>query len=197
LLVPNASFYAQCDDSSLVDAMVLDDKQAFEEIYKRYWSRIFWFTYRKLKEREAAEEIVQDLFVNVWNKRAAGRIQKLEQYLFAAARHRVIDHIRARLTHENYAEYYQAFVALQHNDTEETVAVNDLSVALAESLDKLPEKSREVFHLSRMESRSVREIAALLNLSEKAVEYHISKALRILRSRLKDFVTIFLFFFCY
>ncbi len=177
--------------------MVLDDKQAFEEIYKRYWSRIFWFTYRKLKEREAAEEIVQELFVNVWNKRAAGRIQKLEQYLFSAARHRVIDYIRARLTHESYAEYHQTFVALHHNDTEESVAVNDLSSALVESLDKLPEKSREVFRLSRIESRSIREIAALLNLSEKAVEYHISKALRILRSQLKDFVTIFLFFYYY
>lgn len=183
----------QLGDSALVEALGKDNREAFAEIYERYWSRLFWVFYRKLKAKEVAEELVQDLFISLWNKRATTQIENLEHYLFSAVKYRIIDYIRAQLTRESYSVYYKAFISIENHETEETVAVNDLTFALEESIDKLPEKSREVFRLSRLEHRSIREIAKLLNLSEKAVEYHLTKALKMLRGHLKDFVAVFFF----
>lgn len=175
-------------DEALVRAMSEDDEKAFAEIYERYWQPLHQQAARKLGRPEEAEEIVQDLFVTLWNKRRTAAIQQLDAYLFAALKYKAIDCIRARMVRETYTATGPHRSAAPDHGTEETLAATDLSLALAASVNRLPGSAREVFRLSRQEHQSVPEIAARLQVSPKAVEYHLSRSLRFLRTYLKDFL---------
>ena len=176
------------DDVALVQALAQDDELAFAEIYERYYAPLHAQARRKLPCAHDAEELVQDLFVALWHKRHTAAIQQLNTYLFAALKYRVIDCVRARLVRKNYVATFPQHLAKPDRGTEETVAAADLSAALAASVGSLPGHAQEVFRLSRMEHRSVPEIAAHLRVSAKTVEYHLSRSLKLLRLHLRDFL---------
>ncbi|TGE06130.1 RNA polymerase sigma factor [Hymenobacter fodinae] len=186
--------YAAWTDEDLVRALREDDKRAFAEIYERYWELLLGVAYRKLNSRESAEEIVQDLFATLWLKRHAQDIHTLQPYLLRAVKYRVIDVLKARLTQATYLERSRLRIAPEDHSTEETVAADDLSLALLDSLMQLPEHTREVFRLSRLEHQSVPEIAVRLNISRKTVEYHLTRALKVLRVSLRDFLVMLLLY---
>ena len=189
--------YPLWTDEALLQALAIDDRSAFAELYERYWYRVFAVAYRKLKSRETAEELVQDLFAALWHKRAEHAIQHLEHYLLAAINRRVIGHLRAHQVRTAYADYCRYYQQETTDETEQSLAAADLSEAFAKALLCLPEQSREIFRLSRLEHFSVPEISLRLNLSSKAVEYHLTKSLKLLRDYLRDFVLVaiaFLFF---
>lgn len=193
----NSSFclYAAWTDAALLDAMREDQEQAFTEIYKRYCYRIFTVAYRKLKNCEVAEELVQDLFADLWTRRSSNQIQQLENYLFTAIRYRIINYIKAQQVKSGYELYCRLSASEADTDTEKSLAHNDLSDALLTSMRKLPEKSREIFQLSRLEHYSVSEISVRVKLSEKSVEYHLTKSLKLLRTYLRDYLLLGLIFF--
>ena len=174
----------------MLDAVQTGNEGAFEEVYKRYCYRLFTMAYRKLKSREVAEELVQDLFATLWTKRAEGHIQHLESYLFSALRYRIINYVKSQRVRDGYALYCRIAQSDATYNTEEQLAQQDLNTALKASLDRLPEKSREVFRLSRLEHHTVPEISGRLHLSEKAIEYHITKSLKLLRGYLQDFLLV-------
>lgn len=182
--------YASWTDADLVAAVALDDWKAFGELYERYWYRVFALAYRKLKSRETAEELVQELFATLWHKRAQQTIAQVEDYLLVAINHRVLSYIRAHRVRAHYADYCRNLAHEATHETEETLAVADLSAAFLRGVELLPEKSREVFRLSRLEHHSVEEIAARLDVTPKAVEYHLTKSLKRLRLYLRDFIVM-------
>lgn len=186
--------YAAWADDALLQALAEGDREAFSEVYERYWQRVFGLAYRKLKSRETAEELVQDLFATLWHKRAEHRIEHLEHYLLGAINRRIIGHLRAHQVRTAYADYCRWHQQETTQETEQTIAVADLSEAFAKALLRLPEQSREIFRLSRLEHTSVQEISHRLNLSAKAVEYHLTKSRRLLRGYLRDFVLVALLF---
>ncbi|RPD49882.1 RNA polymerase sigma-70 factor [Hymenobacter sediminis] len=180
--------YASWPDAALLDAMQTDEEGAFGELYKRYCYRLFSVAYQKLKSREVAEELVQDLFADLWSRRATHQIQQIEYYLFSALRYRIINYIKAQKVKSGYELYCRLAPPEVSTNTEETLAAQDLSAALLAGVRKLPEKSRKIFQLSRLEHYSVPEISVRVNLSEKSVEYHLTKSLKLLRSYLRDFL---------
>jgi RNA polymerase sigma-70 factor (family 1) len=184
--------YPTWPDDTLLAALRADDREAFAEIFRRYSSRLFELAYAKLKDREAAEELVQELFENVWLKRNASHIHELEYYLFSAIKYRVINYIKSRKVREGYAAYCRIYQTEGVATTEEVIAVDDLTAALSYGLQQLPEKSREIFRLNRLEQFTVPEIALRFNLTPKAVEYHLTRSLKFLRVYLKDFLVMLL-----
>lgn len=147
---------------------------------------MFLVAYRKLQHKEIAEDLVQNIFARLWKERHTLQIVSLDYYLFSAVRYEVIDQIRTQGTRTKYLDYYQAFSTFEDCNTENTIAFNDLNKAVDESLAILPEKSQEIFKLSRLEHWPVHRIAEHFQLSEKAVEYHLTKATKSLRIQLKD-----------
>jgi RNA polymerase sigma-70 factor (family 1) len=186
--------YASCSDAALLDALRADEEGAFAEIYKRYCYPLFSVAYRKLNDREVAEELVQDLFENLWSRRADSQIQQLSNYLFTAIKYRIINHLKGQKIKAGYELFCQlsAPQAAADTATEDALALHDLSSALRASVQQLPEKSRQIFELSRLEHYSVAEISVRVNLSEKSVEYHLTKSLKLLRSYLRDFLAVIL-----
>jgi RNA polymerase sigma-70 factor (ECF subfamily) len=170
----------------LIEGLKAGNEEAFTAVYKEYWYRMFLVAYRKLQHREVAEEIIQDIFTRLWKEREKLQISSLGYYLFSAVRYEVIDHIRTQGSENKYLDYYKSFSSFEDCTTEDAIAFNDLSRTVEEGLDILPEKSKEIFKLHRLENWPVAKIARHFQLSEKAVEYHITKATKSMRIYLRD-----------
>lgn len=185
---------AAWDDAELLAALAAGHEAAFAEIYRRYGLLLLAQACRKTGSREAAEEIVQDIFTALWLRREhAANIQKLPEYLGTAAKFRVINLIKNRCRHEDYVAYCRTVASEADARTENELTATDLAGALHEGLTHLPTHTREIFQLSRFEHQTVPEIAGRLKLTPKAVEYHITRALKLLRVSLKDFLLVLLF----
>jgi len=177
----------QLDDESLVAFIREGKKSAFEEIYGRYWYKLYRIAYHQTGIREESEELVQEVFLNLWIRRLEVEIRHLDLYLTIAIKNQVYDYFKSQISYRKYQEYLIFQEIHQHYGTDEIVNFAELSDAVEKALNHLPEKSAVVFKLSRFENQSVREIALGLNLSEKAVEYHITKSLKFLKEHLKAY----------
>lgn len=179
----------QSPDDDLVDWLRKGHARAFEEIYQRYWYKLYRVAYQQTGTREEAEELVQNLFENLWHRRSQLTIRHLPSYLVVSIKHLATNYVKSQITHRKYQEYLILHEIRQSFGTDEDVQFTDLAKAVDEAMKKLPEKSGEIFRLSRFEGQSVRTIADRLNLSEKAVEYHITKSLKVLKAQLKAYHT--------
>jgi RNA polymerase sigma-70 factor (ECF subfamily) len=175
-------------DEILLRLLKADDDKAFKEIYARYWKSIFEAAYRRLASREIAKELVQTVFLRIWEKRHSIQILHLQSYLQTAIKDRVINYIESTLVHKKYLQHVMDSTTDTCEATEATLNFHELSRAIEKALGTLPEKTRNVFRLSRFDHLTIREIAASLNISEKAVEYHITQSLKTLRLQLKDYL---------
>lgn len=177
--------YKRFTDEQLVEFLQQGDARAFEEIYSRYWYRLFGIAFQETGTREEAEELVQDVFENLWHKREDSFIRHLKAYLVVSMKHRITNYIKSCITQRKYQEYLILNEIRQSYGTEEIVRFEDLSRAVDEVMKKLPEKTCEVFRLSRFENQSVKDIAERLSLTEKGVEYHITQSLKVLKDQLR------------
>ncbi|GAB3166550.1 RNA polymerase sigma factor [Telluribacter humicola] len=179
--------FKQLDDERLVGLLRDGQMAAFEEIYRRYWYKLYCIAYHQTGIREDAEELVQEVFLKLWSRRSEVLIRHLGMYLTIAVKNQVYDYIKSQISYRKYQEYLIFQEIHQNHNTDEIINFTDLTEAVEKVLNQLPEKSAEVFKRSRFENQSVREIAKGLNLSEKAVEYHITKSLRFLKDNLKEY----------
>lgn len=141
----------------------------------------------KLHRSDVAEELIQDVFVKIWERRQTETLLNPAAYLQTTLRNLIIDYIRRHLHETGYLTSLRQFAPLPADTTLNEVQFSELSDAVQAALAELPPKTRAVFELSRFEQLSVREIAERLDLSEKAIEYHLTRSLAFLRNRLKDF----------
>ena len=180
-------------DEMLVKLLRAGDEEALKEIYSRYWKPCYLHAIRKVRSKEAAEELVQNLFVGLWERKIETPVAHLEAYLFSSLKYQVISYIRKTIVRERTLR-----VARQQetdpgaSEAETTLLFHELSEAIEAAIIQLPEKTRVIFRLSRFEHRSNKEISQSMDISEKAVEYHITQSLKLLRVHLKDFIFLFL-----
>lgn len=178
--------YQTLSDEELLRKSARNDRQAFGVLYSRHARRLFDFACRKVPA-EVAEEIVQDIFVRLWqNLQLTDEINNLSAYLLAAVRYAWLNYFRDQIVKEKFIA--QNLQKVQIGYAERETIINDLQQAVDQAMAALPEKTRTVFHLSRFEGLPHKEIAHRLSLSEKAVEYHISQALKRLREYLQPFL---------
>ncbi|RCR66496.1 RNA polymerase sigma-70 factor [Larkinella punicea] len=187
--------YQKLTDTELLDLLRNDDEQAFRALYERYWYKMYVVAHRKLRRKEVAEELAQELFVMLWQKRDSLKILNLPAFLGITLKNLMVDYIRRNILEEHYLDQLRLFFPVETFTTTETVQLNDLTEAIQNTLAQLPEKTREVFILRRFEQLSIREIAQRLELSEKAIEYHLSRSTSFLRQNLRDFVAVWVVFF--
>ncbi|MBO0930154.1 RNA polymerase sigma-70 factor [Fibrella aquatilis] len=173
-------------DEQLVLALQQGDRQAFAELYDRYWADLFQLAARKLASPELAEELVQDLFISLWQRRETLVITQVNRYLFSALKFSVIDHIRTQQVHERFVDHYLTITS-PTTEPEDALALQDLTRSIEQGLQTLPSTTQQVFRLSRFEHLTIPEIAARLGVSEKVVEYHLGNALRAMRRHLRTY----------
>ncbi|WP_183565953.1 RNA polymerase sigma-70 factor [Mucilaginibacter sp. SP1R1] len=189
--------YPQLSDEELTDLIQSDELVAFKEIYNRYWYKLYVFTNKRLRCKEASEEIVQNFFTKFWQNRATIKInESLKAYLFSSISYLIINHLKREALKNQYLQLSYTPVEEQlDNSTEDMVHLNDLQSIIDKELEKLPVRCCSVFELSRKGNKSNKEIAGILNISEKTVENHITNAIRYLRANLKSSLLLALLVF--
>ncbi|GAB3986149.1 RNA polymerase sigma-70 factor [Spirosoma daeguense] len=175
-------------DEILLIQLRTGDEAAFREIYLRYWKKLYAVARRKVESQDAVEELLQDIFLKLWERRGELRIERLDAYLFTAVRYAAINHIKSTMIQEKYAEYAYAHMPEASSATEEQMELDELMTVVEKQLNDLPEKTREIFKLNRLEYQSVKQISSHLNVPERTVEYHLSQAIKTLRTYLRGYL---------
>jgi RNA polymerase sigma-70 factor (family 1) len=174
-------------DTQLVEQLQEGNINALGIIYHKYSAQLYQTLYNLLRNRQTCEDLIHDLFVDLWQRREYHHIQQLKPYLFAAARNRVL--MLAR-NNKITVDVSTLELAEPQIEPESALLTRELGSIVNRQLETLPEKCREIYALSRIEQRSHKEIALLKNISIKTVENQITIALRRLRPALRDFLSV-------
>lgn len=179
--------YGNLTDDSLIDLLKRDDGRAFELIYRRYWRQLYSFVYQQLGSKEDAEEIIHDLMLSFWKNRNQSEIRNLKLYFFISARNLVNKCIKSQINLRRYREYQIMHEVYETQNNEHIIDASQLTRAIEEALNRLPEKTAAIFRMSKIEEMPIKKIAEKLNLSDKAIEYHLTKSIKMLRQCLHGF----------
>ncbi|PWV47036.1 RNA polymerase sigma factor [Chitinophaga sp. S165] len=176
----------QDTDSSLLAALRKGDDLAFRILYERYWATLYTMTYRRIGDEEAAKDIVQNIFVNLWTSRKEIFIESsLAPYLNRAARNKTISYYKKNLALINRETQFQ-HEQVQYS-AEYGLEAKELEAVINNEIASMSDTMRKAFVLSRQENKSIREIAAELHLSEQTIKNNISQALDRLRKKTQLF----------
>ncbi len=173
-------------DAEIVSELTLDNKEVFEHLFRTYYHQLCRFSMKYVREKEATEEIVQDIFLYLWEKRHSLNItQSLKAYLYTATRNRSLNYIKANISRVeisgDLAEEDQPLYDPQTSQLDP----QDLKRIISEAIEMLPPRCRAIFDLSKNAGLTYQEIAEELEISKKTVEAQMSIALKKLRETLK------------
>lgn len=164
----------------------LRDPAQFELAYKQYFTMLVGFAYNYVEDADTAEDIVQELFSNIWNQSDTIEIRtNLKSYLFGAVRNACLNHLKHQKV---VASHAQETMQVDHSDQVDLLEMDELQEKINEVLDQLPEKRRQIFEMSRFEGKKYHEIAAELDISVKTVETQMSRTLKVLREALGNYL---------
>ena len=182
--------------SLLLSAIKKGDIESFRSLYKTYQPKIFAFSLRYLKVTEAAEDLTQEVFIQLWENRQKININfSLSSFLFTIAKNKIIDHFRKQQRQTLFNNYIQHYLEFPNTLKEENEGNNVASIQVESVINKLPEKRKIVFLLSKKFGLNRREIADFLGISEHTVKNQLQEALKFLRHVLhQETVLTFLFF---
>jgi len=174
--------------ASTIEALKRGDSAAFESLYQVFEPKLYTFALRLVRQNEAAEEIVQEVFMKVWERRhLLAPDLNFDGYLFSIAKNIVYNKARHKVYEFAYTQYLAATGVKTGCFTEETVAHWDLMKQLEDIYATLPPVRRQVFMMSRIEGKSNNEIAQLLNTSNSNIENHLNKALKAIKEKFKNY----------
>ena len=177
-------------DDELVRRLRSGDELAFTEIYNRYWEKLLAIGYFHTKDKQAAEDIVHDVMMSLWSRKSELEIHSLEAFLATAIKFAVFKSIARDRKRRDFAARVPS--DLSKTEIEDKLEARFIEEYLHGAVEQLPQKARLVFTYSRSEKLSVSEIARKMDLSPKAVEYHMTKALRALRNTLLKIKSLFI-----
>jgi RNA polymerase sigma-70 factor (ECF subfamily) len=167
------------------------DEQSFELFFKNNYQRLCSYAYTFLKDTDDAEDIVQQIFVNMWEKRQTLTIEtSVMAYLMRAVRNAALNKLKHAEVKERYTDVQELNPSTENVTS--TVFKNELQKQIFHAIETLPPQCKIIFELSRYEELTYNEIARQLNLSVKTVENQMGKALRIMREQLKDYLLWFI-----
>lgn len=181
------------DDAGLLALLRQGDLKAFEDIYLRYWRRLYVAAYKVLEDEAASKDILQEVFLDIWNRRSALDIQYLNAYLYQAVKFQIAKQLRKRPINPVHLDLVSELES--KGRAEDGLLYDDLNKHLEVAISHLSPRCQQVFRLSRYEFLSNKEIGQRLNISISTVENQINIALKALRAHLNDEL-IFLLLCC-
>jgi RNA polymerase sigma-70 factor (ECF subfamily) len=183
-------------DSELIKRLNKDDHESFRKLFERYSKPLFQFSFKYLKSKEAAEDIVQEVFLKIWDKRKEIKSDtSFKSYLFTI----VLNAIRKNFNNLSKLNDLKHNILIESSDNITSISESDeyafLLKQMEDLISEMPEKRREVFIKKKIEEKSLKEIAEELDITTKTVEYHITEAMKFLKKEFKKFkISGFIFF---
>lgn len=189
--------YSIYRDDELVALLQKDDQQAFKTIFDRYWGALFAQALKKLGNAQEAEDLVQQLFIEVWERRSRIQITRsLNHWLAAAVKFKVLTVYSSRYRRMHTSSEIDEELPADTPLPDSIIELQEMMATLEAMIEALPERPRMVFRMSRDLQLSNKEIAEQLDISEKTVENHMNRALGSLRKSLGDSaMSVFLLLF--
>lgn len=172
--------YKKYTDIELLQLLQGGDKKAFIEIYNRYWEQLVDVGYYFTKDKQAVEEIVDDVFIRLWERPENFQIRSLPDYLGTAVKFGIFKSLLKTRRRQTLFKNYSA--SILSTDEEQRIEAKFTEAYVNGIIETLPKKSRLIYKYSRQKGMSIAAIAKEMNMNQKAVEYHITKTLKLLRS---------------
>ncbi|MBK7041486.1 MAG: RNA polymerase sigma-70 factor [Bacteroidetes bacterium] len=180
----------EISDRHTILQLLSGDISTYESVYKAFFKPLYVYAYTILKDEIQAEEVVQNIFLKLWERKEKINIESsLKAYLYKSVYNdslNYLKHLKVKSTYENYAT--QVMKNNHAISASNQMMYKNLEEAIRQAMNALPEQCRTVFQLSRYEELKYREIATRLSISEKTVENHMGKALKLLRLKLADYI---------
>jgi len=186
-------------DKSMAERLRNDEASVIDDIFALYHKRIFRFSISYLKNDNDAYDIVQDVFIKVWeNRLTLNPDTNFDAYIFTITKNALFSLFRKRLTEKKYLDYLSELTISNNHDTEKQTDYIFLQQKYEELVEKLPTKRKEIFLISRKTGLSNKEIALRKGISEKTVEDHLSKSLAFLKKQFSNHgILMVLFYFLF
>ena len=177
--------FDKIEDSELMECLSQDNRKAFEYIFRTYYQDLCRFGVTYVKDPDVSEELVQQIFINIWERRYELTIStSMKSYLFTAVRNKSFNYLKLQLPKEQKKVDVDNVGFADTFNKEDDIVFEDLKVYVANAIDALPTKCKTIFNLSRNSGLTYKEIAEELDISVKTVENQIGIALKKLREQL-------------
>ncbi len=181
--------YHQCTDMELMELLALTDEAAFREIYLRYDTLLYTYAFRKLQDKEEAKDVVQEIFINLWNQRKTFVLQTaLSAYLYKSVLNKVFNIFKHKNIVQQYISANNSYIETGESETDYLIREKDITALIEKEIAAMPPRMREVYELKRKSFLSTKEIAEKLNISELTVSTQMKKAVKILKTKLSFIV---------
>jgi RNA polymerase sigma-70 factor (ECF subfamily) len=178
-------------ESGYIERLKAGEESAYKDLFSNYYAQLTAFAYKFIQDKEISKDIVQHLFVKIYNNRSALTIESsIKHYLFRAIHNECLNMLKKETVREMHHRSYSEQLDTSYN-YDQGVEQTDKEHKLYQAIEKLPEKCTQVFVMSRIEGIKNPEIAIKLEISVRTVETHISNALKSLRESLLSFLILF------
>ena len=176
-------------DEQLLEALREGNEQAFDHLYDRYRDKLYTIAFHRTRSKEIAQELMQDTLADLWEKRRSILVNgSVSAYLCTALKYAVLDYFRNQQVKDRFVQAILSAPLGGGFAVDQDITYRELEEGIQQEISRLPERCRQVFRLSREEYRSVKEIAHQLHVSPNTVKYHLTFALRTLRTNLRHFL---------
>jgi RNA polymerase sigma-70 factor (ECF subfamily) len=178
-------------ESNIIREISAGSEKAFENLFKKHYSGLCGYAVKYVWDLDQAEEIVQDLFYNLWNKKNNLTIDiSIEAYLFRAVRNACLNYLKHQKVRQQHANTVKSNPLSDSSSDHNPLETLELQHKIEEVVDSLPPERKKIFQLSRFEGLKYKEIADQLGLSVKTVEAQMGKALKTLRENLAEYLAM-------
>jgi RNA polymerase sigma-70 factor (ECF subfamily) len=179
-------FHIELTDTDLWKAIRCDDQHAFNRLFDKYWVSVYKTGYKYLRDKEASQEIVHDIFLSIWNRRHTLEIASFPSFLLTATRYQIYSRQKTRHVLVPVDTDSLGNEITSHSEADTHIRQSELYEQLHATLLQLPKRCQEIFRLSRFEYLSNDEIALRLGISKRTVENQLTMALKHLRLHFKN-----------
>jgi len=180
-------------DQNLVENIRNSNQAVFELVFKYYYSGLVVYADQIIMNTSVSEDIVQSIFLKLWETRETIEIRSLHAYFTQCVKNRCIDYLRNQQVRQRFDNQTTHVDAVEFED--DLWIKTELSELIESAIEDLPPRCQEIFRMSRYDNLKISEIADKLNISKRTVETQISKALKIMRIRLIDYISLIIFYF--
>jgi RNA polymerase sigma-70 factor (family 1) len=183
------------NDEQLMKEIKADNKFAFDTLYKQYSKKLFKFGYSILKSTEETENLLQDVFLNLWeNRQKVEKDASVKSYIFTIAYNSAISILRKKSKESQFIEYLESIQDTNMEPCDLDIEYKELSIKLDDIINELPQRQKEVYLLHKIDGLKYSEIAERLNISVNTIENHMSRALKTIRMKLGKYTLITILF---
>ena len=183
-------------DEELMQEIKADNMFAFDALYKKYSKKLYKFGYSILKSPEESENLMQDVFLNLWeNRHKVEKDSSIKSYIFTIAYNSAISVIRKKAKESQFVEYLKSLQQINIEPVNVELEYNELTKKLDEIVKALPQRQKEVYLMHKVDGLKYSEITERLHISVNTIENHMSRALKTIRKKLGNYSVIAILFF--